>query len=77
MVPVLVDVHLLEGMIDQFRIQKKDGGNSIIEKEYQEIFEKHHISKKTFEESFNYYVEHPNALNRLLEEVLEELNKKI
>ena len=75
MVPVLVDVHLLEGMIDQFRIQKLPEGNDAIRHEYALIFEKHHISPGVFDTSFDYHVEHPEKMNRILEEVLDELNR--
>lgn len=43
--------------------------------DFQKIFVKDTISKKQYEESFAFYLDHPELLNEVYEEVVNELSK--
>lgn len=74
MVDVMVDVHLAEAVLT-----RKRGENQKVDKltdaYYQKIYEKHNITKKTFETSFSYYQQNLSDLQRIYEQVITELNK--
>ncbi|MGM0565262.1 MAG: DUF4296 domain-containing protein [Bacteroidota bacterium] len=74
MVDVMVDVHLAEAVLT-----RKRGENQKVDRltdaYYKKIYEKHDISKKTFDTSFSYYQQNLSDLQRIYEQVITELNK--
>ncbi|RLD25110.1 MAG: hypothetical protein DRI54_05415 [Bacteroidetes bacterium] len=72
MVPILVDIQILEATYNNRLIHVEDR-NERMERYYKEIFEKHQTSSDLFNESYSYYEEHPAILQAIYEVVLEKL----
>ncbi len=72
MVSALVDMHLIEGA----KVGQKIMGDTVkISTYYAKMYEKYGVTKKQFEKSFQFYSEHPDAMNKMYQEVIERLNK--
>jgi hypothetical protein len=70
---VMIDVQITEGM----RAQGVDiiTPGEGVEGAYEEIFSKHQINKEAFDESYNYYLDHPDQMEKIYEQVLDSLSK--
>ena len=44
-----------------------------VQKYYEELFERHQITEEQFQETFNYYTEHPDELKAIYEDIMTEL----
>lgn len=73
MVPILLEVYLAEGQINELRI-KRDSAMMMFEVYEQKIFEKYHVSDSTYKASLVYYYDHPDQLESIYETVLDSLN---
>jgi len=70
---VMIDVQITEGMRAQgvdiiTPAQGVDGP-------YDKIFKKHSISQDVFERSYDYYLERPDRMEKIYEQVLDSLSK--
>ena len=75
MVPILVDIHLADAIIEKrSSIEKPD--TAMTQNIYQQIFQAHHITRNQFYNSYHFYETHPVILNELYAEVITELSKK-
>lgn len=70
MVPVLVDVHLIEGARNGSLIL---GDTNDIEDYYLKVYTKHNVSEKLFKESFAFYSKHPDHFIPIYQKVLDSL----
>ncbi len=75
MVEVLVDVHLVEASLSNKRCNSKTL-KSYSNYYYNFIFKKHHITRKKYEESLNYYKLHLKKLDKIYADVITNLSKK-
>jgi hypothetical protein len=73
MAEILVDVHLLEASINLNVIPTLT--TNVNEQTPVDIFKKNNITKKQYEESLNYYTEHPQVLAEVYDLVLISLSK--
>ncbi len=72
MVSALMDMHLIEGA----KVGQKMMGDTVkINTYYAKLYQKYGVTKKQFEKSFQFYSEHPDAMNKMYQEVIERLNK--
>jgi hypothetical protein len=73
MAEVMMDVHLLEAAMNMntYRFDSKTKGSFA---EF-DIFIKNKITKKIYDDSFEYYTLHPNQLTEIYQIVLENLSK--
>lgn len=69
---VLIDMNLLEASASLSFIQEGEEQEKVPQID---IYKKHNITKKEFDESFKYYSSKPEKLNKIYEQVLNELNK--
>ncbi len=70
---VMIDVQITEGMRAQgVDIVRQDNSAEGL---YHEIFEKHGISQESFETSYDYYLERPDEMELIYEQVLDSLSK--
>jgi hypothetical protein len=74
MVYILKDIRLADSNAKLLKINR-DSTNLILEQHYDKVFQIHKVDKKTFLDSYSYYLEHPKELNLIYEKVLEELLK--
>lgn len=70
MIPILVDVHLIEGARNGSLIL---GDTNDIEDYYLKVYTKHSISEKHFKESFAFYSKHPDHFIPIYQKVLDSL----
>ena len=70
MIPIMVDVHVVEGARNGALILGDTNG---IEDYYAKIYEKHHITEQQFKESFAFYSSHPDIFIPIYEAVVESL----
>lgn len=76
MIKVMVDVQLAEAAIQNRNLNMTDSTKIIAAGYYKNLFEKNKMSEQQFRESFLYYSHHLDVLNKIYEEVINELSKK-
>jgi hypothetical protein len=74
MIPVLVDIHLAEGINSQ-RYALDATRKNYPEDLYLSILKKHKLDQKVFEESILYYGKHPDKYKPIYDEVVDRLNE--
>lgn len=74
MITVLTDIVLAEG---NEKVLKKYGYNTnvLIDSSYQFIYKNQKIEKWQMDSSFKYYSNHPDDFTKMMEEVIENLNR--
>ena len=73
MVPILLDVYLAEGKVNELRV-KRDSALILFEVYETKILEKYDLTDSAYTQSISYYYEHPIKLERIYETVLDSLN---
>ncbi len=76
MIQVLVDVHIAEATIQNKYLALNDSTKNIAAGYYINAFDKNKITEQQFRESFLYYSHHLDLLNKIYEEVINELSKR-
>ncbi|MGB0177853.1 MAG: DUF4296 domain-containing protein [Owenweeksia sp.] len=71
MIAILTDIHLVEGAKLGRRIM---GDTVLVDVYYQKVFEKHLTTKEEFEHSFKFYADHPSEMDKIYDQVIENLN---
>ncbi len=74
MITILTDIVLAEG---NDKVLKKYGYNTkiLLDSTYQFIYKKQKIEQWQMDSSFKYYSNHPSDFAKMLEEVVENLNR--
>ena len=72
MIPILVDVHIVEGARNGTLIL---GDTNDIEDYYAKIYEKHNISEEMFKRSFSFFNSEPDLFITIYEKVLDSLKE--
>ena len=73
MVELMLDIHLLDGITNDVKYYHKYNPNDSIDL-YGLIFEKHGVSRETFDTTLTEYTRYPNLLDELYNEVMMKLN---
>ena len=69
---IMTDIHLIEGA----KVGENIMGDSLRAAHYfRSVYDKYQISQARFEESFDYYSERPDEMNKIYEAVIEELTR--
>jgi len=74
MVNVMLDIHLLEASMS-LNATSVDKNNPANPASYFDVLKKNNISKKQYDESFEFYSQHPALLNEIYQLVLNDLSK--
>lgn len=69
---VITDIHIAEAESTLNAISDSTFKRSVY---FEEIFEKHQITKQQYEESLAFYISHPEVFNKIYEQVLSDLSK--
>lgn len=69
MTAVLTDIQILEGVVQVRNLSYNDSTKLIAYGYYNAAFQKHHITAQTFRTSFNFYLDHPELLNEIYQDV--------
>lgn len=72
MVRILTDVHLTESVLTYLKT-KGEASKSLSDDYYNAVFSKYKISRKNFESNFNYYKRDQEDLEKIYEEVINNL----
>jgi|ERR1039458_9699160 hypothetical protein len=75
MVEVLTDIHLAESAIT-LKFTNKDTSKLQAKVFYDFVYKAHKTTKEQFSKSYDFYVAHPELLNKIYDDVLIELSKK-
>ena len=72
MAQVITDIHLAEA---QANLTVKPDTSLKEKPSFQKIFEKDSVTKQQYEESLSFYIDHPELLEKVYQEALNELSK--
>ena len=72
---ILIDIHFHEARLEQFT-SMTDTFFYAIGKGYENIFEKHSVTKEQFQETFLYYEQQPAAFEKIYEEIVDKLSEE-
>jgi len=73
---ILKEVHLAEANFELQKTNGKEDAQNELMYSYQTIYSNHHIDENKFQETLNYYANHPDELEEVYAKVLEELTKE-
>ena len=71
---VLIDVHLLQARLENYK-SLSDTFFYATGKGYEEIYQKHGISKAAFKETFEFYLTHPKQMDKMYERITEKFSE--
>ena len=74
MIPILIEIHIAEAMI-QLKELTDDSIAMYSKAYYDRIFEDHQVSQTQFENSMDYYVDHPELYESIYTKVQEEVKQ--
>jgi len=74
LVPLLVDIHLSEGLLILSKVNKEYPGRDSVSN-YTDVINKHGFEKEDFDRTFNFYSNKPDELDEVYELVISELSK--
>ncbi len=72
---ILIDIHLTESSLMHESPFEK-GRTIKVMMEYDKIFEKNHVTRDDFMQTFNYYKEHPKEMDALYSDITERMTLK-
>ena len=72
LLPVLIDIHLVEAVVDNDSQAMKDSLTALY---YPQIFEKHGITAKDFDSTVKFMNERPQLTHDIYEDVMKEIQK--
>ena len=76
MAAVITDIHIAEAEVNAHKLpDEKMDSTTIAKPVFQKIFEKNRITKSEYEKSLSFYMDHPEQLDTVYQEVLKELSK--
>lgn len=74
LVPLLVDIHLIDGILHQEKMIRQEKEDSAYFY-YANILTKHGISRPLFDSTIFFYSQYPDAFSKIYDDVLAELSK--
>lgn len=75
MVQVLADVHIADAVVEK-RSSPEKPDTALTAAMYSEIFRIHHISRNDFYKSYHFYERHPELMNEMYPDVINELSRR-
>ena len=73
---VLKDIHLAEGAFELNKTKNMENAKATLANNYTSIYSKYKISAIDFENTLNYYAQHPEKLEYIYTNVLEKLTEE-
>lgn len=73
MVSILIDLHVLEGKVQQLRI-KRDSSELVFNHFENEVFKKHNVTDSIYLKNLTYYYDHPQKMEKIYGAVLDSLS---
>jgi hypothetical protein len=75
LISILADIHIAESRVELSRYSPDTSG-VIFKQLQQEIYKKHHVSEAQFNKTYNYYLEHITALDKIYERLVDTLGMR-
>ena len=72
LLPVLIDIHMVEAVVDNDSQAMKDSLTTLY---YPQIFEKYGVTAKDFDSTVKYMNERPKLMHDIYEDVMKEIQK--
>ena len=72
LIPVLIDIHLVEAVVDNDSQTMKDSLTALY---YPQIFSKHNVTAKDFDSTIKFMNERPKLMHDMYEDVMKEIQK--
>ena len=76
MVSILKEVHLAEVNFELLKTNGKEGAQNTLLSKYQEIYSKYNIDNNEFQQTLEYYANHPEKLEGIYSKVLEDITEE-
>jgi hypothetical protein len=76
MVSILKEVHLAEANFELLKTNSKEVAQNTLFNNYHEIYSKYNIDENKFQETLEYYANHPEQLEGIYSKVLEDIKKE-
>jgi len=73
MISILLDIHLIEGQIQQLRVTR-DSSTRVFKYFEREIFEKHEVSDSVYYNSLGFYYDHPELMEEIYTAIVDSLS---
>ena len=73
---ILKEIHLSEGAFELNKTKNMENAKATLANNYTSIYSEYKISAIDFKNTLNYYSQHPEKLEKIYSNVLEELNKE-
>ena len=74
LVPLLVDVHLIDAMLNQEKKPHAEKYDKAMEL-YHAVLLKHNIDRAVFDSTIKFYVKYPKEFAKIYDDVIEELSR--
>lgn len=72
LLPVLIDIHMVEAVVDNDSQVMKDSLTTLY---YPQIFEKHGVTAKDFDSTVKFMNERPQLMHSIYDDVMKEIQK--
>ena len=76
MVSILKEVHLAEANLELLKTNSKEVAQNTLLNNYHEIYSKYNIDENEFQQTLEYYANHPDKLEAIYSKVLEDIKKE-
>jgi hypothetical protein len=76
MIEIVKDIHLAGAIVFKKDANNKDR-SAYREMLYEEIFKSRNVDKEAFLISYDYYLDHPDQMKLIYDQMIEELNERI
>ena len=73
---ILKEVHLAEANFELLKTNSKELAQNTLLNNYHKIYSKYNIDKNKFQETLEYYANHPDKLEAIYSKVLEDIKKE-
>ena len=73
---ILTDIHYAQVKVAMESLPA-DSANTHLVSYYQHVFRLHHITAQQFLDSFDYYTQHPDQMDDVYQNMINDLNKNI
>lgn len=73
---ILKEVHLVVASFELSKTNNKEGFQNMLLNSYQEIYSKYNIDENVFQQTLEYYANHPERLERIYGEVLADITEE-
>ena len=73
---ILKEIHLAEGTFELNKTKNMENAQTTLANNYTSIYSEYKISAIDFKNTLNYYAQHPEKLEYIYRNVLEELNEE-